>query len=432
MKTLILVFSFNFLLSQILQGQNSNINVVAYDINVKISKSSETVDIVLLCKLSVNNPTGRLQFIFSSDAVLHAVKLLKNKDWINVPFEFTGKDSLLLTTGNSLARDNMYSFKFDYSFPTGLLNDTLLYLDRGHRWYPLIMDQIAPFKLTCEVPKGYSVLSAGDLLEIDSTRDKSVFIWESSLPVFKLPLILFTPGTIKKISDGKIDLYYSSINSANAKMIITKANEIVTYYNNVGVFPYNKLTMFEIKDFPGVNTCSGLLMIGTQSLEAIAHGDEDIIILTIAQQWFGSGVFARFGEKGFFFLSLSLPHYLRLMFIRQEQGEEVFQKSLLDPLTGYKEFAGTENDIPIIDVDLPNSREKGLILYAKAPFVLSKIEKELGRDKWLLFIRNLYHSFHGKILSFEEFSKSLAKYDANGDVLTLLNKLMTGKGMPIE
>ena len=66
------------------------------------------------------------------------------------------------------------------------------------------------------------------------------------------------------------------------------------------------------------------------------------------------------------------------------------------------------NDIPIIDVDLPNTKEKGLILYAKGPFVLSKIEKDLGRKKWLSFLGDLYQTFRGKILTYDEFKKNLS------------------------
>jgi hypothetical protein len=283
--------------------------------------------------------------------------------------------------------------------------------------------------LICEVPKSYSVISSGNLLEIKNEGAKSVYVWESLLPVFKLTLIIYNPKIFKKTDNDIVDFYHLSIDSINALKILDKTRKVVNYFKStLGAYPYKKLTIIEIPDFSGINTCSGLLMTGTYSLEMIEKG-YDLINLTIAQQWFGAGVFGRFGEKGFFFIALSLPHYLRLMFIREDQGEEVFNKSLMDPLIKYKEFAGKENDIPIIDVDLPNTKEKGLILYAKGPFVLSKIEKDLGRKKWLSFLGDLYQTFRGKILTYDEFKKYLAKYDENGHTLTLLNHLMTGKGI---
>ena len=393
MKLLILVISISLFHCQIILGQELNINVNSYKINAKISESSEAIDIRLICDISVLKNSNQIQFIFSNEANIHSVEYLKDKDWISIPFEFNGKDSLLVTDVDKFYKDSKYSLSFDYSFPTGKLNDTLLFLDRGHRWYPLIMDQIASFKLTCEVPKSYSVISSGNLLEVKNEGAKSVYVWESLLPVFKLPLIIYNPKIFKKTDNDIIDFYYLSIDSVNALKILDKTRKVVNYFKStLGVYPYKKLTIIEIPDFPGINTCSGLLMTGTYSLEMIEKG-YDLINLTIAQQWFGAGVFGRFGEKGFFFISLSLPHYLRLMFIREDQGEEAFNKFLMDPLIKYKEFAGKENDIPIIDVDLPNTKEKGLILYAKGPFVLSKIEKDLGRKKWLSFLGRSLSNF---------------------------------------
>jgi hypothetical protein len=430
MKFLILLFSISLFHCQTNLRQDLNINVNSYKINAKISESSEAIDIRLICDISVLKNSNQIQFTFSNEANIHAVKYLKGKDWISIPFEFNGKDSLLVKEADKFYKDKKYSLLFEYSFPTGKLNDTLLFLDRGHRWYPLIMDQIASFKLTCEVPKSYAVISSGNLLEIKNESAKSVYVWESLLPVFKLSLIIYNPKIFKKTDNDIVDFYYPSVDSVKALKILEKTRKVVNYFKStLGVYPYKKLTIIEIPDFPGINTCSGLLMTGTYSLEMAEKGYDDMLILTTAQQWFGAGVFGRFGEKGFFFISLSLPHYLRLMFIREEQGEVAFNKSLMDLLITYKEFAGKENDIPIIDVDLPNTKEKGLILYAKGPFVLSKIEKDLGRKKWLSFLRDLCQTFRGRILTYDEFKKYLAKYDENGHTLTLLNHLMTEKGI---
>jgi hypothetical protein len=154
--------------------------------------------------------------------------------------------------------------------------------------------------------------------------------------------------------------------------------------------------------------------------------------LTVAQQWIGAGVFAKYGSPGFWFLSLSLPHYLRLMYLLQSQGEEFFQQTLKESLDKYKEFAGKENDIPIINIDSPNSREKGLILYGKGPFVLSKIHNAMGDENWLSFLQSLYESFRGKILTYDEFEKQISRYDEDGSILVLLKNLISKKGMPEE
>jgi len=213
--------------------------------------------------------------------------------------------------------------------------------------------------------------------------------------------------------------------------MLRQADSVLSYFSKtIGAYSRDRLIYFEVDDFGGINIGSGLLTIGTKAIEMINKGFNDFLILTIAQQWFTSGVFADFSEPGFFFFTISLPHYLRLMYVRYDEGEEAFNDALLKPLDKYKEFAGSESDIPIIDVDMLNSREKGLILYAKGSYILSLIENELGKENWELLLRDLYTTFVGKIMSMDDFLNYLNKYDTSGKTLTLFKKLIIEKGLP--
>ena len=434
MKTLILLSWLIIVFNQTILSQTSTLNVDSYDIAANLTLNSENLDITLLCQIQPSVSLSEVQFIFSSESNLHSVKYLKDDNWTSIPYKFIGKDSLLLLFESGILPDNKYDLRFEYSFPTSLLKDSLVIIDRGHRWYPLILDQVAPFKLTCTVPKGFYVLAAGDLI---SVKDNTTFIWESKSAVFKLPLIIFNRTRFKEAAFDSlgivIDFFYLNPDSLEALSVIKEAVKSVKFYSeHIGNYPYKKLTLLEVTQWEGINTGSGLIMIGTQSLKMMKQKYFESLNLTIAQQWFGAGVFAKYGSPGFWFLSLSLPHYLRLMYLREVQGEESFLELLNELLAKYKEFAGKENDIPIINVDSPNSREKGLILYGKGPFVLSKIHKAMGNENWLAFLQNLYKSFCGKILTYDEFEKQISRYDENGSLLALLKKLISQKGMAEE
>ncbi len=297
------------------------------------------------------------------------------------------------------------------------------------------MDQVAKFKLTCKVSKGMQVLASGNLTEDKTEGDTSLFVWKSKMPVFKIPLIIFNPLRYKETSfdssGTNINFYYTGNDSAGILNILDKASSAMNYFEALlGKYPFKKLTFFEVSDFPGTDIGTGLLMMGTQTLESIKKGYAEGFLLPVAEQWLGAGVFAKYGQPGFFFLNISLPHYLRLMYVRHSQGEKVFEESLMKPLEGYKEFAGTDKDIPIIDVDFPNTKEKGRILYAKGPYILSKVEAALGSTIWQEFIRNLYKSYHGKILTLNRFKKMLSHYDKTGKVLADFNKMINEKGLP--
>lgn len=437
MKFFILLLSLGFIYNPVSTCQTSVVYVHSYNIEARFNLNSPNIDITVLCQIQTSDSLSAIQFIFNSESNIHSIEYLEVGNQVNIPYQFIGKDSLLLHFNNRILPNNNYELRFQYSFPINLDVDSLILIDRGHRWYPLIMDQIAEFKLTCSVPNGYRVLAAGDLLSVNNYKDSSSFIWASQSAVFKMPLIIFNSSMVNKSEFDSlgigIDFFYFNADSIVAMSLIKETANFINFCSEyIGSYSYKRLTLFEVTQWEGINTASGLIMIGSRSLDMIKQKYYETLNLTIAQQWIGAGLFAKYGERGFWFLALSLPHYLRLMYLRKTQGEEAFQESLREPLAKYREFSGKEDDIPIINVDSPNSKEKGLILYGKGPFVLSKINKAMGDEKWLLFLQDLYKSFRGKILTYDNFEKYISKYDVDGNILTLLTQLITQKGMPEE
>ncbi len=429
MKVIYFIISIIFLFFSPIKSQTSTTTVHHYDINIKFDVRNEIIKIDLTCEIQKQDNLSEIKFLLNNESKISSIKIKKKNNWSDVQYKFK-KDSLFINSGNNYKPGQNFNLKFEYSFPAGKFNDTVFAIDRGERWYPLVMDQIASFKLTCKVPAFCKVLSAGNLVYSKNEGSTILYTWESKFPVFKLPLIIFNPAKYKNTENSKANFYYSSLDSTEAKNILEKVSSVINYYNDIiAPYPYKKINLFEIGDFPGINTGSGLLMIGTQSLEMFGKGYEEGIILTVAQQWFGAGVFAKFGQKGFFFLSLSLPHYLRLMYIRHSEGENKYENRLNGMIDDYKKFAGGDNDIPIIDVDFPNTKEKGKILYDKGPWVLSKIDSLAGNSIWIKFIENLYKSYHGKILTYNDFIKSLSNYIKDKNDINTIRKLLTEKGI---
>ena len=353
MKNLILLILLNIGYCPGLLSQTSDISVNSYNIEARLNLISANIDITAMCQIQTSDSLSATQFLFNSESNIHSIEYLEEDNHFNIPYKFNGKDSLLLHFDNRVLPNKNYKLRFQYSFPINLDVDSLVLIDRGHRWYPLIIDQIAAFKLTCSVPEGYRVLAAGDLLSVNNYKDSTSFIWESQTAVFKMPLIIFNSSKVKKTEFDSlgigIDFFYLNTDSIEAMSIIKEAANYINFCSEyIGRYSYKRLTLFEVTRWEGINTASGLIMIGSRSLDMIKQKYNETLNLTIAQQWIGAGLFAKYGERGFWFLSLSIPHYLRLMYLRKTQGEEAFNESLREPLAKYREFAGKEIDIPII------------------------------------------------------------------------------------
>jgi hypothetical protein len=436
-RSTIILFGLLSAIAQLATSQGRGINIVSYNIDATISPHAEVIQLTATCGMQKTDTTSQTQLLLSSNSRLQTIQASTRGGWSKIPFEFVGKDTLQLRFPKSMRRVGPLSVRFRYTIPIGSLGDSLLLLDRGSRWYPLIADQIATMKLRCAVPSDYTVLSAGDLLETKVSGASSRFDWETKHPIFKLPLVVFKSNNLRRdwvqVLQKKIVLYASPAVSVVSASILAEAGRLFSFFTEaIGEYPHRCLTLVEVPYFDGIDIASGLLMVGSSTLRGMQKGYFDPLRLTVAQQWIGAGVFAKFRQPGFWFLTISLPHYLRLMYVRRSEGEAAYEAALHEPLKLYEQFAGKENDVAIIDVDFPNSREKGLVLYGKGPLVIDKLQRQLGKDEWKALLQDLYSGFLGKILTYDEFRSSVSKHDRSSNGITLLNRLMTQKGMPGE
>jgi hypothetical protein len=434
-KIRIIIIVILILSSRNVFSQTPPVEITSYDIKASLNLMMGELQVAAELGLNKIDSVTEFDLILSSNIKMGAIKSQISNGSVDLPYQFTGKDTLKVTVPPPLASSSNLIVDFFYTLPLGESTGSLIVLDRGNRWYPLIMDQIVPIKLTATVPQGYSVFSAGDLIEEKDLKRQSQFVWESKIPVFKLPLIMvkseFYHKSALNVGGKDIVLYSSTVDQEAQKKILSEAGKAFKFFGGwVGTYPHNDLTLLEIPGMNGADIASGLLMIGSKSFEGFKQGYYDELLLSIACQWMAAGVFFPFQGKGFWFLQLSLPHYLRLMYVKQSQGVIAFTDDLNGGLEAYKKIAGTENEVSILDVDLPNSREKSIALYGKGPYVVDLVRKQLGDENWDKFLKDIYKNFLGKILTYDQFVSYLSKYDPSGAAVALLNKLVSEKGVP--
>ncbi len=298
----------------------------------------------------------------------------------------------------------------------------------------MIVDDVARVKISAKIPGEFKMFSTGDLIKFHPKSGFSEFIWETNIPVFKIPFVLIKSDLYNKINrkceDKEIYFYFLADDPDANEKIINEVCHTFQYYNtSIAPYHHNRLTFIEMSNFQGSNICTSLILTGSNFIDQFKKGYYKGLHLPIAAQWFGAGVFGKFNDKGFWFFSLSLPHYLRLLYIKHSDNTDAFLKELEKPYHVYKKIAGTDKDIAIIDMTRINTREKGLVVYGKGPFVLDLLKKEMGDIKWKNFIRELYLNYLGKILTYDIFKNNLKKYDKSGNLILKFDKMMTEKGI---
>ncbi|MCJ7497744.1 MAG: hypothetical protein MUO78_06385 [candidate division Zixibacteria bacterium] len=414
--------------------QTSQIEITSSEVTVNLDLPDSQLLVRDGLTLHRAGTVNTIDLILSSDAKIKSVKTKIKGGVIDLSYKFTGKDTLSLTIPPTLKLSRDLKIDFEYAFPSGGLKDSLMIFDRGYRWYPLILEDIFKFKLKVEVPPGYIVFSAGDLIEKKTSPEHSQFTYESKIPVFKLPLVIAKTGvyneTFRKCSGKEIYFYSTSVDKEVKEKIISEACATLKFYNDyIGEYPHNRLTLVEIPEMEGTNIATGLLMIGSTFIKAFKQGYYDNLHLSIAAQWTAAGVFFKLFGKGFWFFQLSLPHYLRLIYLERTKGEDAFITGLNQGLDTYKEFAGTDKDMPIIEIDFLNTKEKGAVIYGKGPYVLDKVRREIGDENWNKLVRDVYKDFKGKILYYGDFIKYLSKYDRERKCVLKFEKMLSETGL---
>jgi hypothetical protein len=432
-----IIFTLFVLINQNAFCQIPPVQVTSYDIKANLNLLGRELQVAATVELEKADTVAEFEMMLNSDAKIGTIRSEMKQGWIDLLYKFVGKDTLRLTIPSELAASRNLTLDFKYTLRMDELKSGVMILDRGHRWYPLILDQIARFKLTVTVPKGYDVLSAGDFVEKKDLSERSRFVWESKIPVFKLPLIIAKSGsyneTVKKCGSKEIYFYSSTVDKETKEKILSEACSCFEFYNKlIGEYPHHRLTLIEIPEMDGTDIATGLLLIGSTFMDAFQQGQYDNLHLSIACQWIAAGVFFKFLGKGFWFLQLSLPHYLRLMYLERTKGEDAFTQGLQQGLDAYKEIAGSENEVSIMDVDFPNSKEKARTIYGKGPYIIDKLRRQIGDENWEKFIKGIYKDFKGRILTYDEFINYLSRYDKDGTAVLKLKKMMSEKGLPEE
>jgi hypothetical protein len=418
-----------FILAVVSSSANYKIN--SYNIKLKYENSRKPLSVNLTLFLQ-HNQEKDIDLLFSSKCNISSISIMEGKKIRNLDYVRKGSDTIKLMLDEQILTAPVLQILFSYSYP--LENDTVIMLDRGHRWYPMIAENIAPFTMQIEIPPQYIAVSAGELTEERNNGTLKYCTYSTNTPVFKIPLIIapenyYTVGE-KDCGNIKICSYFITEHSLTLiDSIQTNICSLINYFNsNIGLYSFKRFTIIETPLFEGSNIGSSIITVGTESINSFSAGNKDWLNLTVACQWVSAGVFPRLFCKGFWFLSLSVPHYLRLMYTESERGEDAFNKELTNLSEKHNSFAGTEKDIPILDIDYPNTKEKGILIYCKGVLAVNKLRKLMGEANWTNFLREFYTSFSGKIIILDDLVNLIDKYDSSGESSKQLMKMLSEKG----
>lgn len=405
--------------------------------DVKIALDPNAGQLLVVGRFEARKPATLSSFYISltSRAQIRSASAIKEDMRYDLANSPTGGDSLLVKMPDEVKADTSVELEFEYTINIGKKPGSMMILDRGQRWYPTILDQLTPFKLVVQVPELFDVYASGNFIAKDVLSEYTEYVWESKIPVAKITLVISKPDLMQSTErecDGiRVFFLSDTLDNDIADEIADGACGMASYYQGLlGPYQYTGLRLVRVLGLRTTIVAAGMVLFGEGITEKARSGDLSIISQAIASQWFGAGVYAKPGAEEYWFLTISLPFYLQMMHQKAKFGEEAYDKSLQDALTAYKIVANTSDNIPISKVDELNSRAKFDIIQNKAPYVISRIVKQIGEENWVKMLRALYFEYKGKDLPFSTFSSSLSKSDPTHKAAEMLNKMLTETALP--
>ncbi|MFH2056723.1 MAG: hypothetical protein ABIJ61_12250, partial [bacterium] len=270
------------------------VQLTAYDIDFQLDVPNGRILVDAIVHAEKQEGVEQFILLLTERAVFDTIAAEAGGKSYLISSGYVGKDSLQLSLPPELKAARQLALRFKYHIEIPDWGGSMMMLGRGHRWYPMIIDQIATVHLKTTAYTTFEIYSAGDLLNLKVEGDWEYREYQTNIPVFKIPLVISRAGflTEQTATAAGIELHLltSQPDSVPTTSVLDQAGKLLDYYQKaLGPYPHRSLTMIEVGGFPGIEIGSGLLSIGRAAFGPYAQGEFSSLSLAIANQWLGAG-----------------------------------------------------------------------------------------------------------------------------------------------
>jgi len=272
----------------------------------------------------------------------------------------------------------------------GQISEAGTFLMMEGRWYPASgeLDFRCPARVSITVPRGLSAVSIGALQSLRKTETTSTFVWETKRPAAMLALAV-NHYVLQSRWVGKLKLtaYTTAGRRAGGKRMLAEAAKIVRYYSRqFGPYPFEKLAIVEIPQFPGGYGSTSFVMLLDRSFDA-PKTPREFLAHEIAHQWWGNSVSPR--GYGAAWLTEAFANYSAWMYLADDAGDQrVLRKRVRQGMDTYWRIAQRTGDQAIGKEDpyRPTAAHQAII-YEKGAVILHSLRREMGDAAFRLALR---------------------------------------------
>jgi hypothetical protein len=302
----------------------------------------------------------------------------------------------------------------------GTIAEDGVVLDGYSGWYPHIPDTLQTFRLSVQLPSGWSAVSQGAGPDVSSTRDGVRVGWREDQPQDDIYLIAAPfERYATPTSSGEAQVYLREPDPALAERYLTATGEYLDLYSRlIGPYPYAKFALVENFWETGYGMPS-FTLLGPRviRLPFIVHTSYPHEVL---HNWWGNGVYVDYASGNW---SEGLTAYLADHLLRERQGQGADYRR--DTLKAYADYVREGKDFPIRDFRGRHGSASQAIGYGKTLMLLHMLRRDLGDPVFVAGLRRFYRDNLFRAAGFDDLR--LAFEQESGRDLTNVFAQWTGR-----
>lgn len=291
-------------------------------------------------------------------------------------------------------------------------------------YYPVDNENETTGEIWIAVPRGFVAISAGKLVEVDSTQDKLIYHWKTDIAIPRLLPFAFAVGEYEKYSTTAkvgtpIEIYTWKIFETHALKRIDLVRDIVDFYNEIfGQFPFEKIAIIHVipqKGMAGVSLptmifLSDMFFTSDCSYQTIKEDVQKsfmgplVLADEISHQWNAYAV--AFPNE----LAEGMAQYTDALFAEHVGGKEVLKNHIQYYSTLYKAAIMNNPDAPIASSEVYKTLAYQSIAFCKGAVVLNMLRYVVGDSNFFAGMRYIFKEYLGKKSNYDDLKQAMEKF----------------------
>jgi aminopeptidase N len=276
-------------------------------------------------------------------------------------------------------------------------------------WYPTIGRQPATSRTRITGPRGWQLLSNGNLEGEKTDGTTTTFQYKNSVPLTWLHVVGGPYQVVAETIDRgrKFRALHLTPDAARGKADVESARAAVAFFEDrFGPFPYTKYDVVDTPDFYGVECYSFTVLVPTITSWATSH--------EVGHTYFG-GLVPNTYLKSIW--NESITQYVDSILLK-DNADRTLQEG----------YAGRRILVALSDPFTPHG-PVGNMGYYRGAFVMRMLQEEIGLDKVISGLRALVESRRGKTTEWSDIEKAMSAA-AGSNLSWFFDQWVRGKGFP--